>query len=176
MLLIIIAIIIIMIIAFLIYQDKKNFSTTREKFLGFGMFSLLTIVGVFLFGLIVNEIFGSHELVNTEKTHEMVSLNAKNEVSGSFVLGCGDISESEYYFTFIKVKDNTYKRKKFKSIETRIHETNIDAPSVMKRIYTERTSSWILPDCLCPNDTKYTLKVPKGTIIKEFNIGEGNVQ
>jgi len=174
--LIILTIVILAVIGYFIYNDKRDFASTFDKFLALILFTVLTITITFTIGRVGNTIFGSYKLVNTKKTYEIVSLNTKSRVSGSFILGCGSFSQDEYYFTFIKIEDNIYKRKRYSTKETRIHETNTHKPKVIKKIYKEISSSWFFPIWLSPTDTKYTLKVPKGTIIKEFSIGERDVQ
>mgnify|MGYP000630283228 CR=1 FL=1 len=135
-----------------------------------GKLEYIAIIGLTIFFYIIgsamiNEIFGTYKPVSGE-TKNIISLRNNNEVSGSFILGSGRIDEKEYYYTFIKINNDKYKRKKYPVEKSVIYETSQNSQKVVEKRKT-------IDDPLiigCISEEKYILRVPKGTIVKEFKV------
>lgn len=100
---------------------------------------------------------------------EIASINNGEAISGNFFLGCGSINNREYYYTFRKFKNEPFKyqRMKIYSGYCCLIETNDVKP---RYEWEERDyNNWIIFD-LDENRRNERLYVPKGTIIKEFNV------
>lgn len=123
------------------------------------MFTTLII----LFILLVHAELTRNFQIELENEYKIVSLRNRNNISGSFILGSGYISEKEYYYTFKKVSNNSYKRLKIPTDNTTIIETNKKEPKLVKY---QRSAVFGLVD----KGEFYKLYVPKGTIIKKFKV------
>jgi hypothetical protein len=89
------------------------------------------------------------------KRYPVVSVFNDSAVSGSFVLGSGFISETEYYFVFCQLPDGGLQRKKLSARDTVIYEDVAEGEPYLEQEY------WT-----CQN----RLHVPKGTVIRHMQI------
>lgn len=104
--------------------------------------------------------------------HPIASLSINSETNGSFMLGSGYINEIEYYI-FYKIHGNDrYSREKIRVRGTMIVESNETEPQLRYDYETIEGNIWIGQTMV--RDLREVknreLIVPKGTIIKEFNI------
>ena len=93
----------------------------------------------------------------TTKTFLIVSMKTDKDISGSFILGFGNINETEYLLTFYKTWNGGYKRMRMKMRWVTIYEDEDEKPYVIKR-----EDGW--------TNIRYAVHVPKGTIIKTFRV------
>lgn len=130
----------------------------------FGLFTVLTVIGIES---------GELKLDHEERAYEIVSLKSKSEISGSFFLGTGSIDDREYYYTFAEVEEDRYKRVTIPSDNSIIEETDEKTPHVTKKYYVRDGVDWIVPEWIDKGEVskvEYNIYVPKGTIIKEFSV------
>lgn len=147
--------------------------------------ALITMVGWFIISVAVPEIRIDTEV--REKTYPLLALqgNAMQEAHGEFFLGIGSINQTTevYYHYLIETKDGAKMQKLSPEYDNvYIKEINGDsAQLVVKTIWSrrvvvnERDDHWFFHVHRGKwqkmfNSEKYILEVPKGTILKEYNV------
>lgn len=102
----------------------------------------------------------------SETKYEIVSLNNRIKTQGSFVLGCGQIRSTEYYFVMRKKYSNCYTRVSIMVRGTDIIEQKNCSPHVVK-VY-KNFDNWFI------TTAKFFIKnkiyVPENTVIQNFEI------
>jgi hypothetical protein len=99
----------------------------------------------------------------------IVSIRNNDVTSGNFMLGCGSIKQTEYYFYFYKTLNGGYARGKKKVNKTEIVENNAHIPQI-KILTTSYKSKSGLFKFGEQQEEKYIIVVPKGTILNKFQL------
>ena len=97
--------------------------------------------------------------------YNIASLCTTESVNGSFILGCGTIHNTLTYTTIAKLGGNRFRRIQLVSNDIVILETN-STPCVIK-YKLGMNSKYFLP---AGTPKFYVIRVPPGTIIKQFKI------
>ena len=98
----------------------------------------------------------------------ITSIKNSDEVGGHFMLGCGNIEQTEYYYYYYKSVDG-YVRGKKPVNETFIVEDGSDRPHVeVKMTHFESKSG--LFSYHDEEGEKYKIVVPKGTVVNKFEV------
>lgn len=102
----------------------------------------------------------------------IVSLRNDESIQGRFILGSGFIDNKQIYYTYYQYSDNNeYKQYELDAHKTIIQEIDNEPPQMIA--YGRDLSNYNRFWCLIKpeeNVSQYQLKVPKGTIIKEFKV------
>ena len=111
----------------------------------------------------------SKETVSYKPTCNIISIRNNDVTSGNFMLGCGKINQSEYYFYFYKTLNGGYARGKKDVNRTVIVEDNTTTPhiEILKTTY-ESKSGWF--KFSGQEEEDYKIVVPKGTILNKFQL------
>lgn len=116
----------------------------------------------------------STEYSRTSHRDKIYSLRSQEQVSGSFVLGCGGFGTNEIYSFFRKKEDiNGYYRDTATASNTFIIESESEHPNIFWQKIEYRANPWIIPARISLRryaDTSYHLTVPTGTIIQKFEV------
>lgn len=127
------------------------------------------LVGLFL-GCIIAIAVGLFFETKTISSHHcyIYSLGDKSNVEGSFFLGSGSVKEKEYYVFYSK--DNIgYKYSKLETSSCRIQETD-ERPELIRNkseFVDSNMNLWGIPKS---PEAAWILKVPKGTIIRNYKL------
>jgi hypothetical protein len=98
----------------------------------------------------------------------IASIKNSDEVGGHFMLGCGNIEQTEYYYYYYKSVDG-YVRGKKPVDKTFIVEDGSDKPHVeVKMIHFESKSG--LFSYHDEQGEKYKIVVPKGAVVNKFEV------
>jgi hypothetical protein len=132
---------------------------------------LLSMVASFFISVIVLVGLMSFDLskeVTGYKTTPIASLSARNDTGGQFVLGCGTVNETSYYYYYKVVGDNSYQLDKVGAMGVTISERD-EPPCV--RYARKRCSSKFLRFMIGDEyvSGRPEIVIPKGSIIKKFN-------
>lgn len=146
---------------------EKDKISKEDKIL-IGVFIIIMVFAVIGFGFSIYKIctaFTKTEEQTTNETTtttvELVGISLKNEQTGSFVLGVGGISGSDYYVCY-KVRDDGGKELiKFKTNNTIIYEMLASGETAYAEITTGAYGFY----------QTVKLYVPEGTIQTEYNFG-----
>jgi hypothetical protein len=96
------------------------------------------------------------------------SIKNNDEVGGNFMLGCGNIEQTEYYYYYYKSVEG-YVRGKKPVDKTFIVEDGSDKPHI--EVYmTHYESKSGLFKYIDEEDEKYKIIVPKGTVVNRFEV------
>lgn len=111
----------------------------------------------------------SKETVSYKPTCNIVSIRNNDVTSGNFMLGCGSIKQTEYYFYFYKTLNGGYARGKKNVNKTVIVENDTKHPhiEILKTTY-ESKSGWF--KFRGQEEENYKIIVPKGTILNKFQL------
>jgi len=132
-------------------------------FLGF-FGSLLLSIGVFT----AVRWLDSNETEYYSRRANITSIKNSDEVGGHFMLGCGNIEQTEYYYYYYKSVDG-YVRGKKPVNQTFIVEDSTDKPHVeVKMTHFESKSG--LFSYHDEEGEKYKIVVPKGTVVNKFEV------
>ncbi len=125
------------------------------------------IIGMFMMHGVRH--FDSVETVAYKPLCNIISIRNNDVTSGNFMLGCGSIKQTEYYFYFYKTLNGGYARGKKNVNKTVIVEDNTKHPQI--RILTtsyESKSGWF--KFKQQQEEKYIIIVPKNTILNKFQL------
>ena len=125
------------------------------------LFGLLLMLGV--------RGIDSKETVSYKPTCNIISIRNNDVTSGNFMLGCGSINQSEYYFYFYKTLNGGYARGKKDVNRTVIVEDNTKHPhiEILKTTYESKSGWFKFRD---QEEEDYKIVVPKGTILNKFQL------
>jgi hypothetical protein len=136
-----------------------------------GTIILMPIISIFA-GLLL--MFGvrwidSKETISYKPTCNIVSIRNNDVTSGNFMLGCGSIKQTEYYFYFYKTLNGGYARGRKNVNKTVIVEDNTKHPhiEILKTTY-ESKSGWF--KFRGQEEEDYKIIVPKNTILNKFEL------
>lgn len=125
------------------------------------------ILGMFM--MVGVRYFDSNETISYKPTCNIVSIRNNDVISGNFMLGCGRINQSEYYFYFYKTLNGGYARGKKDVNRTEIVENNGHVPQIrMLTTSYESKSGWF--KFREQQEEKYIIIVPKNTIVNKFQL------
>ena len=111
----------------------------------------------------------SIETVSYKPTCNIISIRNNDVTSGNFMLGCGSIKQTEYYFYFYKTLNGGYARGKKNVNKTVIVEDNTKHPHIEMLTTTyESKSGWF--KFREQTEIDYKIIVPKGTILNKFQL------
>ena len=129
---------------------------------------IISIFAGFLFMVGVRWI-DSKETISYKPTCNIVSIRNNDVTSGNFMLGCGSIKQTEYYFYFYKTLNGGYARGKKNVNRTVIVEDNTKHPhiEILKTTY-ESKSGWF--KFRGQEEEDYKIIVPKNTILNKFQL------
>ena len=98
----------------------------------------------------------------------ITSIKNSDEVGGHFMLGCGNIEQTEYYYYYYKSVEG-YVRGKKPVNDTFIVETENDKPHLEVKVthYESKSGLFTYHDEECE---KYKIVVPKGTVVNKFEV------
>lgn len=121
---------------------------------------------LFMFGM---RWIDSKKTVSYKPTCNIVSIRNNDVTSGNFMLGCGSIKQTEYYFYFYETLNGGYARGKKNVNYTVIVEDACHRPhiEILTRIY-ESKSGWFKFSNQQEED--YKIIVPKNTILNKFQL------
>ena len=149
-------IIIIMILAGVVIS--KKIGGFCFSFLG-GVFGFtLGIALVFLLGK------GKPRTKPVLEKHYIISIERNKFLNGKFLLGCGIIKGTMYYF-YYEGLNNKYVLRKIKTDDTVIVEGE-EKPCLLKKFYPIQIGWWYIKD----SETKYEIYVPNNTILRKFKL------
>jgi hypothetical protein len=108
------------------------------------------------------------------EVHPIVSLKTSSDVQGSFLLGCGTVGTTEYYYFMYDLGGGKYQRGTIETYNVVIQEDDT-APSLTLDVAsnTNRNSArwWPTEFTIVQRIEKdHVLHVPKGTIIQKFEV------
>lgn len=110
----------------------------------------------------------SNETEYYSRRANITSIKNSDEVGGHFMLGCGNIEQTEYYYYYYKSVDG-YVRGKKPVNNTFIVEDGSDKPHVeVKMTHFESKSG--LFEYQDEEGDKYKIVVPKGTVVNKFEV------
>ena len=98
----------------------------------------------------------------------ITSIKNSDEVGGHFMLGCGNIEQTEYYYYYYKSVDG-YVRGKKPVNKTFIVEDSSVKPHVEVKMthFKSKSGLFTYHD---EEDDKYKIVVPKGTVVNKFEV------
>lgn len=99
------------------------------------------------------------------------SIKNQSAISGSFFLGSGNISSTEYYYTFYQDSDGAFRRWQIPAHDARIFMDTDNRPYISYQTIVYKPNKWIA--LFGPSSKIETLKdihVPQNTIIQKFEI------
>jgi hypothetical protein len=108
----------------------------------------------------------SDETVGYETT-PIASLSARNDVNGQFILGCGTVDKTPYYYYYKIVRNSSYQLDKTPAMEAVVLER--DEPPCLR--YARKRCSGFLRFMIGGEyiSTYPEIVIPTGSIIKDFN-------
>ena len=110
----------------------------------------------------------SNETEYYSRRANITSIKNNDEIGGHFMLGCGNIEQTEYYYYYYKSVDG-YVRGKKPVNNTFIVEDSSDKPHIeVKMTHFESKSG--LFDYDDEENEKYKIVVPKGTVVNKFEV------
>jgi hypothetical protein len=98
---------------------------------------------------------------------KIVSLISKDQMSGSFVLGCGNVGEIEYYYFYKDLGNDNYKRDRVNVSECIIEENDNISPCFQYEKVVPKNPNYQSFELFTKNKK---LIVPKNTIIRSFTL------
>lgn len=111
----------------------------------------------------------SVETVRYKPLCNIISIRNNDVTSGNFMLGCGSIKQTEYYFYFYKTLNGGYARGKKNVNKTVIVENNSHIPQIkiLTTSYKSKSGWFKYED---EEQESYIIVVPKGTILNKFQL------
>ena len=172
MITILIGFVIASIILFRTMSLKGIYTAFRKDWIGTAMAGVAGIFVTLVIALLPTlfiSLAADYELVYAYEV-EIVSLDTLSETEGSFVLGTGYIGSSQHYFYYKKTALDTYKRGQVSVYDAEIRESDEDTPCI--EVYSHQLAGNWRYFCFRGGNhgAKYTLVVPRGTIIREFKV------
>jgi hypothetical protein len=98
----------------------------------------------------------------------ITSIKNSDEVGGHFMLGCGNVEQTEYYYYYYKSVEG-YVRGKKPVEETFIVEDGSDKPHIEVNVSHYESKSGLFT-YLDEENSKYKIIVPKGTVVNRFEV------
>lgn len=98
------------------------------------------------------------------------SLKNSNDVSGSFVLGSGNIEQVEYYYYYFKDINGYFKRGKKEVNRTVIEERANTTPHIEKKYTKSVSRTGVINSYSDSSLDEYKIVVPIGTVINKFEV------
>lgn len=139
---------------------------------GFAVTGLLFLITLPLVSVLTNNLEYEYVQVSEEA---VFGVNMASNTSGSFALGSGTIDSKPYYYFFKKSGDGL-QLSRANSFDTQLLEGDgIPRLTRYELRYKSRLAHWLLWVNFWGGHIKYTLHVPRGTIITDYNIDLGNV-
>ena len=126
--------------------------------------SLLLTLGIFTFVRWVD----SNETEYYSRRYNITSIKNNDEVGGHFMLGCGNIEQTEYYYYYYKSVEG-YVRGKKPVNNTFIVEDGSDKPHIEVKMIHFESKSGLFTYYDEENET-YKIIVPKGTVVNRFEV------
>lgn len=127
--------------------------------------SMLVLLGIFQFFRWLDA-----DVSQTYKqTVTITSIKNSNNVSGSFMLGCGNIESVEYYY-YYKFNGEGYIRGKKRVENTTIIERENETPHVEVLVNQYKSKSGLIRNYTDEQEESYRIIVPKGTVLSKFEV------
>lgn len=98
------------------------------------------------------------------------SLKNSNDVSGSFVLGSGNIEQVEYYYYYFKDVNGYFKRGKKEVNKTVIEEEENATPHIERKHVKNMSRTGFIESYVDNSLEEYKIVVPTGTVINKFEV------
>lgn len=127
------------------------------------------VLGMLLGILVVTVISLSVDYVDKEYPHcYLYNLQDDSQVNGNFTLGSGTIQENQY-FVFYSKDSRGFKYSKLRASRCRVQEW--DGKPILIRIEREpKNPNFFTKGLTLYPDVEWIFKVPKGTVIRQFNL------
>lgn len=114
------------------------------------------------------------ELNRANQRVEIASLRTQEGLSGSFFLGSGTISQTEYYYMLKRTERGGVVRLQLRAHDCYIFEDEQERPNVSWQVVTYAPPAWYTwpgwIDLSYERRTAYDIHVPRGTIIQQFSV------
>lgn len=163
----------IQIIGLLIIIGLSIYFTRRNEDWDWGLIMLpIVFMGTLFFvaTAMVSNCFRD-EILRQDFSQEIVSIRNSSATSGSFLLGSGNISNTEYYFMFTKDEDGAFVRKQVPTKNSRLFLTNDQKPHIFWQKISYRPKLWwAVVGLIEPEYTKFDIIVPENTIVQKFEV------
>ncbi len=145
-------------------RDKEKFADGDIEYcICMSIFTIVCILGIIWCICAINHRNKERDIWYSEYHEEVVyneiySVTRENEVEGHFTLGCGSINTDTYYYFYIQTEPNVYRLTKLK----------VDGNTYIKEVNDNFNIIAVNPENSFT--IKYYVNVPKGTIIKSYNV------
>ena len=141
-------------------EDKIFFSIIVIPFIS------VIISGIFMLFIRIIDV---KRTVSYKTTCYITSLRSDNVLNGDFMLGCGNIGETEFYFYFYETLNGGYARDRIDVNQTTIIENDLEIPHIeVLTTHYESIYGFIKYEDYINGD--YKIIVPKGTIVNKYNL------
>jgi len=160
------------LIVYVLRTDMRLCSFIEKLCCSFLMFIFLTVI-VSLITLFIGAMSDSMvEYKRVDQRISVYSLRNESGVNGSFFLGSGNISRTEYYYTFIRDARGGYERFKIQSSICYLFQDENESPYISWQDVYYRPPKWLLiwPSFSNMRQTKYDIHIPENTIIQKYEI------
>ena len=163
----------IQIIGLLIIIGLSIYFTRKDKDWDWGLTAIpIVFIGTLFFvATAMTSNCVKDEFSRQDFSQEIVSIRNFSAASGSFFLGSGNISNTEYYFMFIKDGDGAFVRKQVPTKNSRLFLTNDQKPHIFwQKISYCPKWWWAVVGLIEPEYTMYDIFVPENTIVQKFEV------
>lgn len=135
--------------------------------------------GAFIFAAISltsTAIYGAAVGVETTELNStaIYSIGLRDNVEGSFMLGCGGISTESVYAYYTQDEDGCFILKKTYCRDSKIKETNDISPCIKRygEVFKDGKTSWMWAygNYIYGDYDYYIIYIPEGSIVQTYNI------
>ncbi len=169
----IMGVIVTLSIAYSDYKDGEE-NVIRNSLIYIAIFFLTAIIGIFKIVDINSMTY--EETLQTDNL-ELVSLADNSQVFGKGSLFYISIGTDEVYSFYYKVDDNSFKSGKVEADITTVHELDDCTPHIEEyttyirnKMDDSMMNFLLFSDASIPQEKTYEIYVPKGTILRTFNL------
>ena len=131
-------------------------------------FAVISLTSTAIYGAVVGV-----ETVELEST-AIYSIGLRDNVQGSFTLGCGGISTESAYAYYTQDEDGCFILKKSYCRQSKIKETNDISPCIKRygEVFKDGKTSWMWAygNYIYGNPDYYIIYIPEGSIVQTYNI------
>jgi len=154
----------ILIGGYLIYKYNYDFKGHGWIY-GYLMFS--SVVSLFLYFMISMILFSILAKPAIDIECNIISMTRQTDLEGSFVLGTGSIHNVRYYIYRVQYSDGGIREYTAPIHQTTLYETD-DTPKMVRYMWAMSRNITLMRR---PNEQyEYKFYVPRGCVVKEFNI------
>ena len=132
------------------------------------MFAVVSLTSTAIYGAAVGV-----ETVELEST-AIYSIGLRDNVEGSFMLGCGGINTESVYAYYTQDEDGCFILKKKYCRQSKIKETNDISPCIKRygEVYKNGKTNWMWSygNYIYADYDYYIIYIPEGSIVQTYNI------